>query len=525
MRLAPLFAATCLFASAALAITPADVPKPPRGRWSLDLSGRIRRETLTNLDRLAGTLDAQRAGQLGVAVIDSTSGASPRDFATNLFNRWGVGRAGRNDGILLFVALGDRKAEIILGDGLTDIPTFETDRIMADDIVANFRRGDPDAALTAGADSLAALLFRRVGGRAPAPAVDPGVVAEPPSSEAVPADVEELHAILVGRKPFPNPRPRGWVVDLEGRLDKPTLSAINQVGDEVYAAGRGRLYAVVFRSAPRYAPAEEVAALAQKEFSPSAGENLYLVVASTNPRELKLAVPPLIEADADGARELSRIRASCGLDDLSREPGQAVQCASQAMGKLALEGPPVRSTAEVVAAGAKAHATALFSLLGATGLGGLFALKRYLRRRPRRCLHCNSMRELLNEQADDVHLTAGQKKEEQLASVDYDVWWCAACRDALVLSYQAWFSGYSKCAKCAQVTAASQSQTLVSATYDHGGTVQVTETCKFCNHVRSYQRHTARLTRSSTSSSSSSRSSSSSFGGGSSSGRGSSGSW
>ena len=525
MRVAAQVAALVLFAGSSFALTPSEVPRPPRGRWSLDLSGKIRRETLSSLDRLAGELDARNVGQLGVAVIDTTMGTSPRDFATGVFNRWGVGRAGKNDGILLFVALGDRKAEIILGDGLNDVPSFETDRIMADEVVANFRRGDPDAALLAGAGALSVLLFRRLGGQA---ASQPEAQAAPAAEEVLPADVEELHAILLGRKPFPNPRPRGWVVDLEGRLDKPTVAAVNQLADEVYAVGRGRLYAVVYRSAPRYAPAEEVAALARKEFSPSAGENLYLVVAQTNPRELQLTVPSLIESDPDGQRELARIRSQCGLEDLSREPGQAVLCAAQGMGKMALDGPPVRSTAEVVVQGVKANLTALFTVFGAAVAGGLFALKRYLRFRPRRCLHCNSMRERLSEQADDAHLTAGQKKEEQLASVDYDVWWCATCRDVLVLSYQAWFSGYSKCAKCGQVTAKSHSQTLVSATYDHGGTVEVTETCQFCNHVRSYQRHTARLTRtssSSSSSSSSSRSSGSSFGGGSSSGRGSSGSW
>ena len=413
MRIGALSATLLLLSSQALALAPAEVPSPPRGRWALDLTGRIRHSTLTDLDRLAGALDARGSGQLGVAVVDSTSGYPSRDFATQVFNHWGIGHAGRNDGVFLFVSLGDRKAEIVLGDGLGQVPTFETDRIMADDVVANFRKGDPDAALLAGANSLSALLSRRLG--LPAPSADVALAdpaAQSPPAD-VPADVEELHAILLGQKPFPNPRPHGWVIDLEGRLDKPTLAAVNRVSDEVYASGRGRLFVVLYRSAPRYASSQEVSVLARKELSSNSGDNLYLVVVSTNPVEAQLVAPDLIASDPDGRRELSRISSQSGLTDGFTDPGQAVLAAAQAMGKMALEGPPTRSSFEVAAAGVSHNVGAFFTVLGAGALGGFVALRRFLRRRPRRCLACGNLRELLSEQADDVHLTTGQKKEEQ----------------------------------------------------------------------------------------------------------------
>ena len=37
----------------------------------------------------------------------------------------------------------------------------------------------------------------------------------------------------------------------------------------------------------------------------------------------------------------------------------------------------------------------------------------------------------LDEQADDAHLDTGQRFEEQLESVDYDVWVCPTCQYAL----------------------------------------------------------------------------------------------
>ena len=170
---------------------------------------------------------------------------------------------------------------------------------------------------------------------------------------------------------------------------------------------------------------------------------------------------------------------------------------------------------------------------GAAGLGGL-AL--FVRRRRRTCTKCEPSRKmfLLDEVEDDKHLDEGERKEEQLRSVDYDVFICRGCQSTKTIRHNKWFSGFSRCSKCRYKTMSSSSTTTVSATYDHGGQVQVTEDCQHCNYHNSYTRYTSALTRpSDTSSSSSSYSSSSSsyvssssgFSGGSSSGGGAGSSW
>src|SRR5438128_1066705 len=90
-----------------------DIFPPPRGQWVLDRTGSVQASTIAELNRIAEGVDASGAGQLGVLIIGTTSGTNPRDFATGVFNNWGVGHAGTNDGILLFIAVSDRKAEII----------------------------------------------------------------------------------------------------------------------------------------------------------------------------------------------------------------------------------------------------------------------------------------------------------------------------------------------------------------------------------------------------------------------------
>jgi uncharacterized protein len=133
----------------------------------------------------------------------------------------------------------------------------------------------------------------------------------------------------------------------------------------------------------------------------------------------------------------------------------------------------------------------------------------------------------LDEVSDDVHLDSGQKAEELLNSVDYDVWKCPTCNYHTLHGYNRWLSGFGKCSQCNYRTLKTDSQTISQPTYTSTGTKLITRNCRHCNY-HSEQRVTLPvLTRSSisTSSYSGSRSSSSSRSGGRSSGGGASGKW
>lgn len=161
--------------------------------------------------------------------------------------------------------------------------------------------------------------------------------------------------------------------------------------------------------------------------------------------------------------------------------------------------------------------------IGAVLLGGLAWLRRWLRYRPRPCRTCRSPMLRLSEADDDIHLDSGERAEERVRSVDYDVWLCRACGAVDKLRYGAWFTSYAKCPQCRARTKSSTSTTLVAATYDHGGRVRVDERCAHCSFRHSSEHATARKTRSS--SSSSSRGFGGGGGGGRSSGGGASGRW
>lgn len=159
--------------------------------------------------------------------------------------------------------------------------------------------------------------------------------------------------------------------------------------------------------------------------------------------------------------------------------------------------------------------------LMATPLAGFgIWLRRYMRRRARPCQDCGTMLLLAGETADDAHLDGGQKLEEFLKSVDYDVWHCPSCGRIDIHRYRNWFSGYGACPKCAYRTLSTKSTVLSAATKTRSGSKRLDYDCANCGYHNSETRTIPQL-----SDSSGSGSSRSSFGGGSSSGGGASGSW
>ncbi len=147
------------------------------------------------------------------------------------------------------------------------------------------------------------------------------------------------------------------------------------------------------------------------------------------------------------------------------------------------------------------------------------AHRRWRRNRPRICPVDGSKMHRLDEVWDDNHLQKGQITEEQLKSVDYDVWQCAQCDHVTVEAYKAWFSQYGACRSCGFKTLQGTTTILDHATTSSTGMKRVDYECHHCNDTYSVKKIIPKKSKSSSSSGGSS------FGGGSSSGGGASGSW
>jgi uncharacterized protein len=127
-------------------------------------------------------------------------------------------------------------------------------------------------------------------------------------------------------------------------------------------------------------------------------------------------------------------------------------------------------------------------------LGGLWWLSRRKEgARPEVCERCGKDRVLLDEEADDLHLNEGQRREEQLGSVDYHVWWCGACEAGTVVRHALLsVSKLVRCRKCRHVTATEVVQTLQPATSAQGGEFRVQMSCQHCGDSQRFWRYTPR---------------------------------
>lgn len=502
-RLAPL--TLWLLAQVASAADPWVIPPPPRGQYALDLTQTLKASTVPELDRIAGDIDAAGVGQLGVVVLRTTSGVPPRLFTTALFNHWGIGHPTRNDGVLLLIALDDRKAELVVGSS-RPLSQEVTDAIMEDDVVANMKRSDADAAVLAAARSIAAHL-----------AQSPRLPAQGPPA---PETDEALAAYVRRSKSFADATPRHWVFDLNESLSASQRADLEVHSMEVYREGKGRLVYLVFSSAATWPTIRQLTQTLESQLH--GGPPLAVVAFNADTHDAVITLPDRLVQSTWEHDSLARATGAMR-DSLS---GFAALERGGAFAAHALtRGIPPRPMNEVLAAAFLDYGMLFCITLACGAVLGLVLLIRWNRYRPRACEKCHQPRERLGEAADDAHLSPGQREEEFLGSVNYDVWWCGRCKDALLLRYVAGFSRYVTCPSCNFRTASTSSTTITSATETSEGLVEVTTGCVHCGKTNRSRHTTARLPHSDSSWSSDSSSSSSSFDGGSSSGHGSSGSW
>lgn len=93
--------------------------------------------------------------QIVVVTIPSLAGDAIEDVAIRVFERWGLGQKGRNNGVLLLIAVGDRRARIEVGYGLEDRLTDALSRrILEQRLFPALRGGDYGAGVLATAEGI-----------------------------------------------------------------------------------------------------------------------------------------------------------------------------------------------------------------------------------------------------------------------------------------------------------------------------------------------------------------------------------
>jgi uncharacterized protein len=136
-----------------------DLERPGERDFVVDLAGMVDGADEAEIRGIADRLLTERRVPLFVVTIDSMAqhggaGLSIESFARVLFDEWGIGVLPENQGILLLVSEGDRKARIEMGLGWAHTKDAEARRIMDDEIIARFKQGRFSDGILAGVQSL-----------------------------------------------------------------------------------------------------------------------------------------------------------------------------------------------------------------------------------------------------------------------------------------------------------------------------------------------------------------------------------
>jgi uncharacterized protein len=113
-----------------------------------------------DMAKISAALVADRAEtgvHMVVVTMPSVMGAKPEEqieaYAKRLFNAWGIGDAGRNDGIMILVVPGDRVVRIALGAGYDSIYDGRAQRVIETAMLPAFRDNRIADGIVAGVES------------------------------------------------------------------------------------------------------------------------------------------------------------------------------------------------------------------------------------------------------------------------------------------------------------------------------------------------------------------------------------
>jgi uncharacterized protein len=336
-----------------------------------DFAGLLTPQQRASLEDLSRSVENRTTAQLAVVTVPSLDGMDVDDYATELFNTWGIGQKKFNNGVLLLVAPNERRATIRTGRGIEELlPDSLCGAVLDQFAIPRFRNGDYPGGIVATAHRVAELVM-----------ADPAAARGDPNSGPALARRKTHNAF--------------WANGAAA------AAAFGLFVLGIAAAFR-RLYSTI----------------------------AFFTVTAISALLLGLAAWFTFNAPA------------------RNEP------------------------------------MAIFGGVALASFGAwILNLFRYRRFGPHGCSKCGARLELLSEQDDNPKLLPVQRLEEQIGSVDYDVWFCHACLNQDTERYVKTFSGYTDCPECNGRTFKEDApETLRPATRLSTGQARVDGRCVFCNH-------------------------------------------
>lgn len=132
------------------------VPPPDPPRLVVDKANVLLHEQAELLEEKLVLVDDSSSNQIAVLIIPTLNDYPIEDYALKVLRTWGVGGKDHNNGVLLLIAIDDRKVRIETGYGLEGaIPDITAKSIIDNHITTNFRNGNYYRGIDEATDALA----------------------------------------------------------------------------------------------------------------------------------------------------------------------------------------------------------------------------------------------------------------------------------------------------------------------------------------------------------------------------------
>lgn len=127
-----------------------------------DFAGFIPSNEASLLEQKLLHFNNRTSTQIYVVTVKELQGYDPSDYSTRLAEKWGVGQEGKDNGIMIVVKpkTNEEKGEVFIGVGYgleAVVPDAIANRIVANEILPNFREGNYSAGLNQAVDVLISL--------------------------------------------------------------------------------------------------------------------------------------------------------------------------------------------------------------------------------------------------------------------------------------------------------------------------------------------------------------------------------
>jgi uncharacterized protein len=181
-------------------------PRTSNGGWVEDAGKVLGPEYIALINAVSETLKIKTTAEFAVVTIDNLGGLAIEDFAARLFKQFGIGAAGKENGLLLLFSRDDRRVRLEVGYGLEGtIPDAAASRLLDEQALPFFREGRYGRGLYAAAKAAAEMIGAAAG--TPLGLVDPTdwpIPVPTPSVEIAPSPQPEA-------SPKPDPRPAALI--------------------------------------------------------------------------------------------------------------------------------------------------------------------------------------------------------------------------------------------------------------------------------------------------------------------------